>query len=117
MRVAHAFVDAFNAHDDAGERDCFNFPHVRIASGRVHVWETPDDFTTPFDRLTEVEGWDRSTLDEAEPVHSTKDKVHLAVTFSRYRAGGERYATHHAMWIVTNVGGHWGIQARSSYAP
>lgn len=117
QRVARAFVDAFSARDDAAQRETMNFPHVRLASGRVLVWDTPEDFVTPFDRLAEREGWDRSTLDAADPVHSTRDKVHLAVTFSRYGRDGERYAEHHALWVVTNQDGHWGIQARSSFAP
>ena len=50
---------------------------------------------------------------------STKvaDKVHFDVCFSRYLADGSRYATHQALWVVTRLEGHWGIQARSSFAP
>ena len=50
-------------------------------------------------------------------IHEGKDKVHFDVCFSRFKEDGTCYATHEAVWVVTRVEGHWGIQARSSFAP
>lgn len=114
--AVEAFFDAFNARDEAGVKATMHFPHVRIASGRVRVTEEAE-FRVPFDRLTEIEGWDHSSLDRCEIVHAGADKVHFDVAFSRYHADGERYATHESLWVVTNLDDRWGIQARSSFAP
>ena len=53
----------------------------------------------------------------ADVIHEGSEKVHFAVRFSRYREDGECCVTHEAIWIVTLLDGHWGIQARSSFAP
>ncbi len=112
-----AFFEGFNAEDDARIREALNFPHVRIASGSVRVIEDPEHFNTPFAALKEIEGWHHSALDRADVIHDGKDKVHFDVCFSRFLADGTHYATHRAVWIVTRVAEHWGIQARSSFAP
>ena len=116
-RAVELFFEGFNGEDDARIRKSLNYPHVRIASGRVRVFESPEQFKTPFALLKQAEGWHHSTLDAADVIHEGAEKVHLNLTFSRFNPDGERYATHRAIWIVTLVDGHWGIQARSSFAP
>ena len=111
------FFEGFNAEDDSITRRALNYPHIRLASGTVRVIESSEHFKTPFALLKERERWHHSTLDAAEVIHSGSEKVHFAIRFSRYRGDGERYATHQALWVVTRVAGHWGIQARSSFAP
>ena len=117
IRAIETFFEGFNDEDDARMREALNFPHVRIASGTVRVIEGPEHFKTPFERLKKVERWHHSTLDAADVIHDGSEKVHFAVRFSRFRGDGTCYATHDAVWIVTQLGGHWGIQARSSFAP
>ncbi len=111
------FFKGFNGRDIEVIRTALHYPHVRLASGRVMVTETPGEYRIPFERLAEVEGWHHSTLDAADVVHAGPDKVHFDVRFSRYREDGTRYAEHQALWVVTRQGDHWGVQARSSYAP
>ena len=50
-------------------------------------------------------------------IHAGENKVHFAIRFSRHREDGTCYVTHEAIWIVTQLDGHWGVQARSSFAP
>ena len=83
----------------------------------MRVIEKPEDFKTPFDALKRAEGWHHSTLDRADVIHEGADKVHFDVCFSRWKEDGPSYAVHQAIWVVTRVEGHWGIQARSSFAP
>ena len=116
-KTVESFFEAFNARDHAGMQASLNYPHVRFASGRVQTWNEPAEFLTPFKALEEREGWHHSTLDACEPVHAGADKVHLDVRFRRYHADGTCYASYQTLWIVTRQDGHWGIQARSSYAP
>jgi hypothetical protein len=115
--VAEEYVSAFTDRDMERSRDVLNYPSIRLASGRVTTWERRQDYEIPWDLIAEREGWHHSTLDDVQVVQAGTDKVHIAATFSRYRADGERYVTHEALWVITNQDGHWGIQCRSSYAP
>jgi hypothetical protein len=111
-----AFFKAFNARDMEALKDSLNYPHVRIAIGRVAIAKDRSEFRGGFDGLAEREGWDRSTLDKADVVHASDNKVHFAIEFSRYKKDGTKYVTHKSLWIVTRLGDHWGVQARSSFA-
>ena len=115
--AVEAFFVAFNARNTPGQRDVMHFPHVRLASSRVIVTETAEQFAVPYERLEEVEGWHHSTLDACELVHDGPDKVHFDVRFRRYHADGECYAEHRSLWVITRDEQGWGVQARSSYAP
>jgi hypothetical protein len=115
--VAQEYVAAFNARDLERSRAVLNYPSVRLASGQVRMWERPEDYSIPWDLLAEREGWHHSTLDSVEVIQAGADKVHVAASFSRYDASGVKYVTHDALWVITLVDGHWGIQCRSSYAP
>ena len=57
------------------------------------------------------EDWDYKKV-----IHSSEKKVHLDVQFSRYREDGTLIGSFKALWVVTNQDGHWGVQARSSFA-
>ncbi len=116
-KAIEIFFEGFNAEDDQRIRQSLNFPHVRLASGTVRSIERAEDFKTPFDLLKQVEGWHHSTLDRADVIHEGSEKVHFDVCFRRFHEDGTAYATHEAIWIVTCQHGHWGIQARSSFAP
>ncbi|MBW1710142.1 MAG: hypothetical protein JRG97_14825 [Deltaproteobacteria bacterium] len=116
-KAIDAFFAGFNAQDNEAIRKSLHFPHVRFASGRVRIAPESSEFKTPFNFLIEHEGWHHSSLDSVEVIHASDDKVHFAIEFSRYKADGSKYATHQSLWIVTKEGGHWGIIARSSFAP
>ena len=45
------------------------------------------------------------------------DKLHIAVVFTRFREDGSVLARYESLYVVTKQDGHWGVQARSSYAP
>jgi hypothetical protein len=118
--VTDEFMRAFNARDMKAHFGTFNFPHVRIASGRVRVFQTREELEANPERYgsREVEkGWAHSRWDSREVIHSGPDKVHLAVQFTRYGADGRALNTYLAVYVITKVDGHWGIQARSSSAP
>jgi hypothetical protein len=113
-----AFFKAFNARDNQALKQTLHYPHVRInESGSVNVWKDATEAGTNFDGLTRSEGWARSSLDSVTMRQNDPAKVHFEVVFSRYKADGTRYATYQSLWIVTLKDGHWGVQARSSFAP
>jgi hypothetical protein len=113
-----AFFTAFNARDNAALKKTLHYPHVRInETGNVVVWKDASEAGTNFEGLTRTEGWARSSLDAVTMRQNDPMKVHFEVVFSRYKADGSKYATYQSLWIVTNVAGAWGVQARSSFAP
>jgi hypothetical protein len=112
------FMAAINAGDTDGVRESFNFPHVRFASSKVTVFQTRNDWTMDtFTNRVAADGWARSAWDKRSVIHAGADKVQLDTQFSRYRTDGSRIASYQSIYIVTRLGGHWGIQGRSSFAP
>jgi len=117
--VMDAFLEAFNARDESAWADTLHFPHVRIASGGVTVFEDRAAFLDGRDlnAFAAQTGWDYSTWDDMQIVQASSSKVHIAVTFTRYDAQGAAMATYDSFYVVERLGGRWGVRARSSFAP
>jgi len=117
-RVIDGFNLANNRRDVEGLRNASNLPFVRIASGKVSITATREEFTIQdWPPGAAAEGWHHSSVDSVQFIQSSSDKVHAAVVFSRYKADGTRYATYRTLRIITKQDGHWGIQCSSSFAP
>lgn len=116
MKCLDDFMTAFNARDSEAFEATFNFPSVRLASGRLRILEkgfhTPEVFTTGA--LAE---WDHSKWERREVVHAGEDKVHIDTRFSRYRKDGSLIGGFDSIYVVTCEDGHWGVKIRSSFAP
>ncbi len=110
------FMAALNARDEPALNATLNFPHVRLASGRVTTWEARGTYRIADFLGRAGDGWHASRWDERTVVHAGADKVHLAVVFSRWRADGSLIGRYRSIYIVTRVDGTWGVQARSSFA-
>jgi hypothetical protein len=118
MGAMDAFMLAFNARDPQAWAASLNYPHVRFASGTVTVWETAAEFaeTRAFETLPST-GWDHSHWLTRDVTLASAGKVHIATVFQRYNSDNEIIGTYQSLYIVTEVDGHWGTQARSSLAP
>jgi len=118
VKVLDAFMAAFNARDVAAFEAVLHFPHYRIASGNVSVLRDPSTLPDLFERfVTAMPGWDHSAWEKREVIHSGPDKVHIDTRFTRYQADGSVLASYDSLYIVTKQSGHWGVLARSSFAP
>ena len=119
LQVMEDFLTAFNSRDEQAWADTLHFPHVRLASGRVRVYSTAADFVaaTDLDAFAESSGWDHSVWDNLEVVQVSAQKVHIAVTFSRFTAAGDKLASYPSFYVVEKLDGRWGVRARSSFAP
>ena len=119
VTVMHAFLAAFNARDEQAWAQTLHFPHVRVASGAVVVYATAEEFVAAMDldAFAEASGWHHSTWDEIRVIQHSDDKVHVAVTFSRFDAAGKLMSTYESLYIVDNIDGRWGVRVRSSFAP
>ena len=49
MGVLDQYMSAFNARDDEAMCRTFHFPHVRLASGAVGIYETHEGCVEQFD--------------------------------------------------------------------
>ena len=116
LAVLDAYMAGINHGDEVAVNAACNFPHVRIAGGKVVVWNDRGDYRLDDFRARAGDGWARSRWDERTPIHVGADKVHLKVKFSRFRADGSVIGRFETIYIVTSQNGHWGIQARSSFA-
>jgi len=110
------FMAALNRRDETALNAALNFPHVRLASNGVRIWESPGTYRIVDFLGRAGDGWHESRWDERLVVHASADKVHLDVQFSRWRADGSLIGRYQTIYIVTRQNGHWGIQARSSFA-
>jgi hypothetical protein len=116
MSVLDDYMAALNRGDEPGVNAACNFPHVRLAGGKVVVWPNHGDYKLQDFVARAGDGWDHSKWDERTAIHVGKNKVHLKVKFSRWKKDGALIGRFETIYIVTDQGGHWGIQARSSFA-
>jgi hypothetical protein len=114
--VLDAFMAAFNARDLAAWEKTFNFPSVRLASNTLTIIEPGYHKPAMFEQGA-LSGWDHSAWERREVIHAGPDKVHFDTRFSRYRADGSVIGGFDSIYVVTCEHGHWGVKARSSYAP
>ena len=122
MAVADEFLATFNARDAAGHAATLAYPHVRLASGTVRIWDSIEQATEEMARniplLAERAGWSHSRWDHKRLIHEGDRKVHLDVQFTRYRADGSVIGVYPAVYVIVEGDDRaWRIQARSSYAP
>ena len=111
---------ALNAHDDAALLDLLHLPHVRISGAGVAIWHDRDELEATYLRdFYQRAGpdWHHTVLDSTDVLHSSEHKVHVLIQFTRCDARGAPIATYRSLWIMTEDDGHWGAQARSSFAP
>lgn len=116
MKCLDDFMAAFNARDVEAFEATFNFPSIRLASGKLVTLNkgdmTADRFTTGALAEWDHSGWDRRTI-----IHAGEDKVHIDTRFTRYRADGSIIGGFDSVYVVTMEHGHWGVKIRSSFAP
>jgi hypothetical protein len=112
------FMDAFNSRDPQRWSATLNYPHVRLASNQVRVYNSAEEFAKEsVDYAKRLAPWDHSAWESMETIQSGPEKVHFAVTFVRYDAAGKVIGKFPSLYVVTLKDGHWGVQARSSFAP
>jgi hypothetical protein len=120
IATTDAFLATFNDGDAAGHAATLAYPHVRIASGRVRIWESIEVAVPAIEQgmaaLRNV-GWDHSVWDHRNVIHARESKVHLDVQFTRYRSDGSVIGEFPAIYVIVEQDGRWLIQCRSSFAP
>jgi hypothetical protein len=116
MKCLEDFMAAFNARDIDAWQKTFNFPSIRLASGTLAIIDESYHKPEMFGRGALAE-WDHSAWDRREIIHAGADKVHIDTRFVRYRKDGSEIGGFDSIYVVTREDGHWGVKARSSFAP
>ena len=116
QKVLDDFMAAFNARDVEAWDATFNFPSVRLASGKLVILQKGDHRPGMFDQGALAE-WDHSAWERRDVIHAGLDKVHIDTRFTRYRKDGSVIGGFDSVYVVTLEDGHWGVKIRSSYAP
>ncbi len=107
------YFRAWNAADNDAVAAISNFPRLSLGgNGQVVLRGSPEEIVTDFELLRQS-GWDRSTLDLAEAVQISPDKVHFRIVFTRYDVGDSPIMTTPGLYVVTKQDGHWGLQLQS----
>ena len=115
--VLDRFIETFNARAPKAWAETLNFPHVRLAGGEVQVWATPDDYAKSNDVAQFAKtGWRYTKWDWRHLAQQGDDKLHFTLQFTRYGDNDRKIASFESLYILTRQNGHWGVQARSSYA-
>ena len=118
MKLLNDYMSAWNSKDIVAWERTFQFPHYRLASGKMNVLERPG--MQDAERLWKTmadSGWHHSKWDHRRIIHATADKVHVDTKFTRYRADGSRIGSYESLYVLTKEDGHWGVKLRSSFAP
>lgn len=110
------FMAAFNARDLPAFEKTFNFPSVRLASNTLVIIE-PGYHKSQMFETGALSDWHHSAWKRRNVIHAGTDKVHIDTRFTRYRADGSEIGSFDSIYVVTCESGHWGIKARSSFAP
>ena len=117
-KAMNEFMDAFNSRDPKRWATTLNYPHVRLASNQVRIYNSAEEFAREsVDYAKRLAPWDHSRWESMKMIQSGPEKVHFAVTFIRYDAAGKVIGKFPSLYVVTLKDGHWGVQARSSFAP
>ena len=116
MKCLDDFMAAFNARDLVAFERTFNFPSVRLASNTLVIIEPGYHKPEMFERGA-LADWHHSTWERRDVIHAGGDKVHFDTRFTRHRADGSVIGSFDSIYVVTCESGHWGIKARSSFAP
>ena len=114
-----AWMIAFNALNLKAWKATMQFPHFRLASGKMHKWEDAEMDDAFIERtranLKEL-GWHHSVWTRREIIHCSDEKIHVDTQFTRYRDDGSVLAAHDSLYILTWGKNKWGVKMRSSFA-
>lgn len=117
MQVLDDYMSAWNKKDLVAWEKTFQFPHYRLAGGKMSVLDHPGMQDAARVWASAGIDWHHSRWDRRKIVHSSPDKVHIDKKFTRCRADGSVISSFESLYILTRENGRWGVKLRSSFAP
>ena len=120
IKAYETFIAALNAGNNQAMFEVMHVPHIRISGKSVVIYNTKEELEREYlnDFASRAgETWHHTEMDWVQALHSSEDKVHLYLQWTRYDEDGSALATYPALWIMTKIHSNWGAQCRSSFAP
>ena len=116
LEVMEKHISALNERNTLKLSSTLHFPHFRLVGTSLKVWETADRY---FDDFTARAGenWAYTKLASIIIISANANKVHLDVQINRFNAQDQLIADFRSIWVITEIGGVWAAQLRSSLAP
>ena len=116
LEVMDKHISALNDRHTSELATTLHFPHFRLVGTSLKVWETADRY---FDDFTARAGekWAYTKLASITIISADSNKVHLDVQINRFNAQDQLIADFRSIWVITEIGGVWAAQLRSSLAP
>lgn len=115
MAALDAFITTFNSRHPEAWAASLSYPHVRVAPrpGATVVSATEADYATEATyEAADAMGWDHSEWDAKTILAVSPDRIHASAQWCRYDASGRRIVANNVSYVITDVDGRWGIQAR-----
>lgn len=115
--ILNTFHGAFNTGNALAWAQQLNYPHVRLAGGKVQVWNTPEEYARDNDvtPMREKLNWGWTQFNWFKMVQGDEEKMHFVVETSRYTPTCKKIMTFDSFYVITKQEGRWGVQFRSSY--
>jgi len=120
IKAYETFITALNAGNNQVMFEVMHVPHIRISGNGIVIYNTKEELEREYLNgfaSRAGERWHHTEMDWVQALHSSEDKVHLYLQWTRYDVDGSALATYPALWIMTKIDGNWGAQCRSSFAP
>ena len=116
IAAVERFIAAWNTRDPAAFAATLHYPHARPEpGGGAAIYATPADYAATVDfAAVEKTGWVKTRLDYARVIQLGPGKAHVAGQWTRLRADGSPILTNQVTYVVTEMEGSIGIQARFS---
>ena len=76
----------------------------------MQVWQTSDTYLEDF-HARAGEGWHHTKWDFRNVISASRDKVHIDLQFTRYRADDSVLGSFRSIWVITLIGGRWAAHA------
>ena len=113
LRALDRYLETWNSRSPSVWATSLHFPHVRPGAGPFELSRTAAEYAAGVDfEQTLRTGWHHSEWVSRDVLQVGVDKVHVAGSWQRFTAAGQAQAKSAITYIVTNQGGHWGVQAR-----
>ena len=109
------FIETFNSRDPEAWAATLSYPHVRVSPSRRSATSSPtaQHYADAVNYDTaDAMGWHHSSWDHKWILAVSPDKIHASAQWCRYDHQGERILPNNVSYVITNIDGRWGIQAR-----
>lgn len=113
MVALDRYLETWNSRSPALWATSLHYPHVRPGAGPFEVSQTAAEYAAGVNfEQTLRTGWHHSEWVSRNVLQTSASKVHIAGSWQRFTADGTAQTSSAITYIVSNVGGHWGVLAR-----